>query len=450
LNIGGTISAGITTPGKLMIPPGANITANSLFLGDSSGINGDAVQLGGSITITNQMRVGHWPSPFVSTYIMGGGSLTLNAIPVGVVNQAVVAEQQGVIYLGIDGTGIFTQTGGVVRTHGVVLDARGNTAGEDTYSLNGGQLIVGPSGFKSGSFDANTTYAINLGGGVLTSSANWTSVLRMTFSGTNGNTTIDTAAFTNTLTGILPGQGGLIKTGTGTLALSGAATYTGGTLVSQGKLELRSPGTLGTGPGSVVVQGGTLAGNGTIADPVTIQSGGTISPGLSIGTLTVNNTVTLGGTTLMDVSKSGAVVTSDLLAAGGAITYGGTLTVVASGSPLGEGDVINLFDAPSFAGSFTSLGLPTLATGLLWDTSKLNVDGTIRVVRQQPTMSIAYSGGSITLSWPSGFSDFVLQAQTNSVNVGISSNWVTVPVTGNSVTFPVDPDAGSVFYRLLH
>jgi autotransporter-associated beta strand protein len=450
LNLGGTISAGITTPGKLIIPAGANITVNSLFLGDSSGINGDTTQLGGSVTVTNQMRVGHWPSPFVSTYIMGGGSLTLNAIPVGVVNQAGVAEQQGVIYLGIDGTGIFTQTGGVVRAHGIIMDGRGNTAGEDTFTLNGGQTIVGPSGFKSGSLDANTSYAINLGGGTLTSSANWTSVLRMTFSGTNGNTTIDTAAFTNTLTGILPGQGGLIKTGSGTLALSGAATYTGGTLISQGKLELRSPGTLGSGPGSVVVQGGTLAGTGTINDPVTIQAGGTLSPGLSIGTLTVNNTVTLGGTIVMEVSKTGSVITSDLLAASGAINYGGTLTVVASGAALAEGDVINLFDATSFTGSFGTLGLPTLASGLLWDTSKLLVDGTIRVVRQQPTMSIAYSGGSITLSWPSGFSDFVLQAQTNALNVGISSNWVTLPVTGNSVTFPVDPDAGSVFYRLLH
>ena len=58
-----------------------------------------------------------------------------------------------------------------------------------------------------------------------------------------------------------------------------------------------------------------------------------------------------------------------------------TLTVTATGDPLAEGDTFNLFDAANFGGSFTSFSLPALPSCLVWDTSKLPVDGTIKVTR---------------------------------------------------------------------
>lgn len=449
ISFGGTIRVGTTTPGLALIPAGASVNVGSFFLGDANGVVGYGIQEGGNILITNQFRVGHYPNNN-SVYTMGGGTLTLLATPAGVVNQSGVAEQNGVIYLGIDGTGFFYQTGGVVRAHGVVLDARGNTAGEDTFTLYGGQAILGPSGFKTGSLDANTSYAINLGGGTITASANWTSVLRMTITGTNGNTTWDTANFTNTLTGILPGTGGLTKVGAGTLVLSGAATYSGGTIINEGTLAVRSPGALGSGSGTVLVQGGALIGDGTINDAVDVQAGGTLAPGFSIGKLTVDNTVTLGGTTVMEVSKSGAVITRDQVVSSSSITYGGTLAVVVSGSPLAAGDVLDLFDATSFVGSFSSISVPPLPVGLIWDFSKLNVDGTLRVAQPPPSLTVSYTGNTIDLSWPAGYGDYQLQAQTNAPGIGINStNWVTLPDPGtNRIIFQVDQTAGSVFYRL--
>jgi hypothetical protein len=55
------------------------------------------------------------------------------------------------------------------------------------------------------------------------------------------------------------------------------------------------------------------------------------------------------------------------------------------------------------------------------------------------------------LSWPVSQTGWQLQAQTNSVTVGIRTNWVAVPgsTTTNQVSFPVDSTQGSVFFRLI-
>jgi hypothetical protein len=221
-------------------------------------------------------------------------------------------------------------------------------------------------------------------------------------------------------------------------------------------------GSLGTGSGSVTVgvdgvvpAGARLVGDGMINDPVTVLDSGSIAPGFgvpsvafpgSFAKLTINNTLTLNeGLADMEISKSGSMLTNDLIVVGGQLNYtGGRLLIRAYGDPLANGDVINLFDAASFNGSFDTLNLPPLPAGLYWDTSKLAVDGTVRVTGPQLTFS--RSGNSLSLSWPA---DVMLQAQTNAPGVGLNENWSTVDAGGNSVTITIDPSVGSVFYRLI-
>ena len=96
------------------------------------------------------------------------------------------------------------------------------------------------------------------------------------------------------------GRGGsLTKVGTGTLALSGANTYTGGTTVSSGRLVINNTADSSTGTGAAQVNAGTLAGQGTMAGAVTIGSGsGTgavLAPGLGAAraaTLTLQSNLT--------------------------------------------------------------------------------------------------------------------------------------------------------------
>ena len=189
-----------------------------------------------------------------------------------------------------------------------------------------------------------------------------------------------------------------------------------------------------------------------------MPSAGILAPGLSIGKLTINNSLTIGDclaacpTVIMEIAKSASGFSNDLVAAS-SVRFGGVLRVTASGNPLAEGDTFKLFDAPSFSGAFSSLNLPALPAspaGLFWDVSQLGVDGTIRVARPRPSLTIATSTQGIDLSWGDGFSDYTLQVQTNPPGAGITTDWFTLenPNT-NHLIFQVDTNLGSVFYRLL-
>ena len=64
-----------------------------------------------------------------------------------------------------------------------------------------------------------------------------------------------------------------------------------------------------------------------------------------------------------------------------------------------------------------------LPLGYTWDVSQLPVDGTIRVtgISAPPKLSVAPVGNHLHFSWTGAYK---LQAQTNSLSVGLSTNWV--------------------------
>ncbi|GGF82335.1 outer membrane autotransporter barrel domain-containing protein [Azorhizobium oxalatiphilum] len=92
---------------------------------------------------------------------------------------------------------------------------------------------------------------------------------------------VDTQGLSSTFANDITGVGGLIKTGSGTLFLTGTDTYTGATYVEGGTLSVNgsiiSPTTVGSG--------GTLRGTGTIQASLDVF--GRLAPGNSPGTLTV-------------------------------------------------------------------------------------------------------------------------------------------------------------------
>lgn len=75
------------------------------------------------------------------------------------------------------------------------------------------------------------------------------------------------------------------------------------------------------------------------------------------------------------------------------------------------------------------------------------------VVPTTPTnITWSVSGANLSLSWPVGYTGWWLQVQTNSLNVGLGTNWVYVPGSSltNDMVIPVDASQGSVFYRLVY
>jgi hypothetical protein len=89
---------------------------------------------------------------------------------------------------------------------------------------------------------------------------------------------------------------------------------------------------------------------------------------------------------------------------------------------------------------------------LAWNTNTLAADGTLRIVSlAPPNIGVRVTGNQLSLSWPSVNTGWYLQAQTNSISVGLSNNWVNVPgsITTNFVIMTINPTNGCVFYRLI-
>jgi len=284
----------------------------------------------------------------------------------------------------------------------------------------------------------------------------------------NGKITVDTAGtlqvgsgFVLTAANVIKGAGDLIKTSPGLLTLAATNTYTGVTLISNGTLALAFGASIATSPTILVDAGATLdvsvvfpwmlaasqtlSGNGTINGSV--LANGTVAPGSSVGALAFTSDLTLAGTTVMELSRE-LGLTNDVLNVAGTLTAGGTLQLAVAGTtPLQVNDTFDLLNAGFLTGTFTSIVPPA---GVTLDTTQLYVDGTVRVTAVaagQPTLGVVQVGNTLQFSW-SG-TGYKLQAQTNTVGVGLSNNWADYPGGGSSgVIAPIDNAKGTVFFRL--
>ena len=199
----------------------------------------------------------------------------------------------------------------------------------------------------------------------------------LTFSGTiaNGTRTLTVTGAGDTLiSGVIGnGSGGITKTGAGTLTLTAANTYTGGTTITTGVLNIQNNSALGTaGTGTTVAAGGALQLQNNITvtgEALTLNGTGIASDG-ALRNISGNNTWT-GAVTLG--SNPGAMIQSDagLLTISGGITgntrtltvqgagdttLSGVIATTSGGITKNDGGTLTLTRANTFTGATTING----------------------------------------------------------------------------------------------
>lgn len=224
-----------------------------------------------------------------------------------------------------------------------------------------------------------------------------------------GSTTLGTATLTagsndtsTTFSGVISGNGGITKAGTGVWTLSGANIYLGPTTVNAGTLAIATTGsitsnvtnnatfdnagivtgnlvnnsgtTTSTGliTGNATVNGGLVIVDGTVTGPVTVNNGGTLggigtvgattinaggalSPGNSIGTMTITGNISFvgAGNYIVEVSPTDADRTNATTA-----SLGGTLRAVSTGGAYTTGQRYTVINATGgVTGTFSSLAV---------------------------------------------------------------------------------------------
>ena len=390
---GGTLSAG-QSPGTLTLGAlNLNAGSTSVFELGSAGVVGgaanDLVNVTGNLTLGGTLSVN---APSAGYYrLFNYGTLTLsgfdtingssNGTPTVLtnvpnqVNLLIAAAGQRIQFWdGADQTGNGVVNGGTGTWNAANTNwtgAPGQAGINDSWRSSVGVFagtagtvtIAGSQAFDTLQF-STTGYVLNAGVGG-----------QLQLAGLSGSGTINTdngIAATIDAPIVNGSSTSLTKVGGGTLILTGANTYSGGTTISGGVLQLGNGGTTGSIVGNVTDNGvfainrsdavtfaGTISGSGAFqklgAGTTTLTADNNYSGGttISAGTLQLGN----GGTTgsiVGNVFNDGVLVInrSNALVLGGVISGSGTLNQIGSGTT-------------TLGGANTYTGATTVSAGTL-------------------------------------------------------------------------------------
>lgn len=336
-------------------------------------------------------------------------------------------------------TAVFNQNGGLVwgsagSGNAVVFGNAATPTG--IYNLNGGTLWIAQ--VRQLNAGANV---FNFNGGTLKPTINSATFFQGvdTANIKSGGAIIDTTNLNITIGQTLTGVGGLKKLGTGMLVLTGANSYAGSTVVSNGTLVV-GPGTP-TGGGSLVVANGAtlsvtnMGGSLTVSSltmgstgPSTLQfnfpSGNPGSASITAGSLAGNGSVvinvtgsglTAGTFSLMDFTSVSGLANFTL----GSVPPGISASLIKTGTSI-QLQITSVVKNLTWTGAANGLGL--------WDTSTFNWTDGIN------NTNYAQSGGfgdvvtfDDTASGPTAVN---LQTTLTPVSITLNNNGLIYSFTG--------------------
>ncbi|MEI8117454.1 MAG: YDG domain-containing protein, partial [Flavobacteriia bacterium] len=381
---GGTVASNATRSiDNTRLPVGITIGGNVQF-GEMSTV----VSLAHStadLSFANNISLGS----SLRTLTLGNGGITTFS--------GVISGSGGLIFAAnVNGTGSFalatnnTYTGKTQLTGGIV-----SGSGESIFGGNPGSFVADQITFNGGTLSAagNIGFSSNRG---------------ITFTGSSN--TINTNANIVTLTNVATGAGGYTKTGSGSLILAGAHTYTGATTVSAGVLQLNAAGTFPDASALSLAASTTFDLKGFSETIGSLAGAGGTVTSTAAGTLTLTTGGDNTSTTYAGIVQNGTATSVSLTKVGngtltlsGGNTYTGTTTITAGTLRLGAGNVIANTSNMVLNGGTFSTGATTGFTETV-GTLDVNANSTIALGTGVHTLTFAnssavtWSGTTLTIT----------------------------------------------------
>jgi outer membrane autotransporter protein len=361
---------------------GGGTVANSFVSGVETlvvGINGGSGTFDGTIRQTAPTGFVTTGSPIVALTKTGAGTQILTGISS---YSGGTSLNGGTLSVAKDGNmgataGVLRFNGGTLRStadfstaRSTTLNAMGGTIETQIGTLTHTGVIGGVGAFaKTGAGTLTLTGANTFTGGTTITSG----TLQLGNGGATGSivgnvTNNANLAFnrsdTSTFAGLISGTGTVRQIGAGTTVLSATNTYSGGTTIASGVLQISSDANLGAAAGVLDFSGGTLratAGFSTARATALNNPGGTIET--QAGTLTHTGliggagafTKTGPGTLILtgnNIYAGGTTITAGTLQLGGGGTTGSIEGAVANNGAL----IFNRSDVLSFPGVISGTG----------------------------------------------------------------------------------------------
>jgi len=399
---------------------GITLTLTNTGTAATSAIN--AANTSGTNTIDAPIVLGAAANSTQTFTQAAGGTLIVNGVISNTNNVTLSLAGAGIIQL----AGANTYTGGTILASGTTVRINNATAlGTGTFTINGGTIDNTTAGAITlsnnnaqawnGNFTFTGTQSLNLGTGAVTLGA---------------SRTVTVSANNLTVGGVVSGSGfSLTKAGTGTLTLSGANTYSGGTTLSAGTLNINNASALGTGTFTI---GSNSTIDNTTAGAITLSTNNaqvwngnftfTGTQSLNLGT----GAVTLGASRTVTVNGSNLTVGGVISGSGFSLTKAGTGTLTLSGA--------NTYSGGTTIGTGTSAGTLNINNASALGTGTFTIAGGSNAIIDNTT------AGAITLStnnaqvWNGNFTFTGTQSLnlgTGAVTLGSSR---TVTANGSTLT----------------
>ncbi len=480
----GTISDTVTVGAGGILAPGNSIgtlSVNTLTLNAGSILdfefgapgNSDRVNVVGNLTLDGTINVidaGGFGAGIYRIFNYGG-TLTNNGLSIGTTPAGVSASSLMVQ------TSITNQIN-LINSTGVALSFWDGAGPAGDGVVNGGSGVwdaigaawTDSAGAATGTY-ASPSFAIFQGAPGTVTVAGGVAVTGMQFAVGNyrvegdaitladsatvvrvGNGTGTSAGMTATIASALTGTGGLVKTDAGTLVLTGANTYSGGTIINSGTLIGNSTslqGNIFNNAALVFDQSfdGTYAGVIGGTGSLTKQGSGTVALGaantytgpttIAAGTLRIGADGALGSTSQLTIESAGTLDLGGFSLGFGSVNGTGSVALGGGTFALGAADASTFAGRIVGRGTFVKSGSGTLTlTGASSHAGVTRVEGgTLRagIANAFSAMSDlqVLSGGAVELA---GHSQTV-GSLSGSGSVDLGGATLTAGANGASTTF---------------